>query len=64
MIPLKSNAEILKMRDSGRIVAEILQILQEKANVGVTTRELDIVAEAECLKVQEAFAVPPDAIRR
>lgn len=50
MIPLKSKAEILKMRDSGRIVAEILQILQEKATVGVTTRELDIVAEAECLK--------------
>lgn len=50
MIPLKSKAEILKMRDSGRIVAEILQILQEKAAVGVTTRELDIVAEAECLK--------------
>lgn len=50
MIPLKSIAEILKMRDSGRIVAEILQILQEKATVGVTTRELDIVAEAECLK--------------
>ena len=50
MIPLKSIAEILKMRDSGRIVAEILQILQEKATVGVTTRELDIVAEVECLK--------------
>lgn len=50
MIPLKSKAEILKMRDSGRIVAEILQILQEKVTVGVTTRELDIVAEAECLK--------------
>ena len=38
------------MRDSGRIVAEILQILQEKATIGVTTRELDSVAEAECLK--------------
>jgi methionyl aminopeptidase len=50
VIPLKSKAEILKMRDSGRIVAEILQILQEKAAVGVTTRELDFVAEAECLK--------------
>lgn len=50
MIPLKSKAEILKMRDSGRIVAEILQILQEKATIGVTTRELDSVAEAECLK--------------
>lgn len=50
MIPLKTKSEILKMRDSGRIVAEILQVLQEKAAVGVTTRELDVIAEAECLK--------------
>lgn len=50
MIPLKTQSEILKMRDSGRIVAEILLILQEKATVGVTTRELDVLAESECLK--------------
>lgn len=50
MIPLKTKSEILKMRDSGRIVAEILQVLQEKAAIGVTTRELDGIAEAECLK--------------
>ena len=50
MIPLKSKIEIQKMRDSGRIVAEILLILQEKATVGITTRELDIIAEKECLK--------------
>lgn len=50
MIPLKSKNEVLKMRDSGRIVAEILMILQEKAAIGVTTRELDVIAEAECLK--------------
>lgn len=50
MIPLKTKNEILKMRDSGRIVAEILLILQEKAVVGVTTQELDVIAEAECLK--------------
>jgi methionyl aminopeptidase len=50
VIPLKANSEILKMRDSGRIVAEILLVLQEKAGVGVTTRELDDIAEVECLK--------------
>lgn len=50
MIPLKTKSEILKMRDSGRIVAEILLMLQEKATVGVTTRELDTMAEVECLK--------------
>lgn len=50
MISLKTKSEILKMRDSGRIVAEVLQILQEKAVAGVTTRELDAIAEAECIK--------------
>lgn len=50
MIPLKTKSEIQKMRDSGRIVAEVLQILQEKAVAGVTTRELDAIAEAECIK--------------
>ncbi len=50
MIPLKTKSEILKMRDSGRIVAEVLQILQEKVVVGATTRELDLIAEAECIK--------------
>jgi len=50
LISLKTKNEILKMRDSGRIVAEVLQILQEKAVAGVTTRELDAIAEAECIK--------------
>jgi methionyl aminopeptidase len=50
VIPLKSKIEAQKMRDSGRIVAEILLILQEKAISGATTRELDVVAETECLK--------------
>jgi methionyl aminopeptidase len=45
------------MRDAGRIVAEILSLLQEKVVVGVTTRELDILAESECRKrkAQPAF---------
>jgi methionyl aminopeptidase len=50
VILLKTKNEIQKMRDSGRIVAEILLILQEKAGIGVTSRELDIVAEKECIK--------------
>lgn len=50
MILLKTKNEILKMRDSGRMVAEILVILQENAVIGVTTRELDAIAEKECLK--------------
>lgn len=38
------------MRDAGRIVAEILLLLQEKAVPGITTRELDALAESETLK--------------
>lgn len=50
MISLKSKSEIQKMRDSGRIVAEVLDILLEKTIVGITTLELDSIAESECLK--------------
>ena len=38
------------MRVAGRMVAEILAILREKVAPGVTTLELDRLAEAECLK--------------
>ncbi|MBI1908701.1 MAG: type I methionyl aminopeptidase [Deltaproteobacteria bacterium] len=45
MIELKSPQEIEKMRRAGRIVAEILEILKEKVVPGVTTSELDKIAE-------------------
>lgn len=50
MIILKSRDEIERMRVAGRIVAEILELLREKVIPGVTTAELDRLAEAECLK--------------
>jgi len=45
------------MRDAGRIVAEILLLLEEKVAAGVTTWELDHLAETECRKhgAQPAF---------
>lgn len=57
MIVLKSRAELILMRDAGRIVAEILQLLRERIKPGVTTRELDEFAEAECKRrrVRPAF---------
>lgn len=57
MIVLKSRAELLLMRDAGRIVAEVLQLLRERIKPGVTTRELDELAEAECKRrrVRPAF---------
>ncbi|NCO50754.1 MAG: type I methionyl aminopeptidase [Deltaproteobacteria bacterium] len=57
MISVKSRAELEKMRTSGRMVAEVLALLKEKTLPGVTTLELDQIAEQECrrLKVKPAF---------
>jgi methionyl aminopeptidase len=45
MIYLKSSTEIEKMRKAGRIVAETLAKLEELIKPGITTKELDRVAE-------------------
>jgi methionyl aminopeptidase len=47
MITLKSKREIDIMRDASRIVAEVLQELRLHCQAGVTTRELDKVAEGK-----------------
>lgn len=38
------------MRKAGRMVAEVLQILRDKIQPGVTTLELDSIAEEQCAK--------------
>ncbi len=45
------------MREAGRIVADILQVLRQKVAPGITTIELDRIAESECdkRKVKPAF---------
>ncbi|MEZ4598442.1 MAG: type I methionyl aminopeptidase [Syntrophotaleaceae bacterium] len=50
MIVIKSRAELEKMRDAGKIVAEILEFLKERVKPGITTIELDRLAEVECRK--------------
>ncbi|ALC17563.1 methionine aminopeptidase, type I [Desulfuromonas soudanensis] len=50
MIVLKSSAELDQMRVAGEMVAEILELLRERICPGVTTRELDSLAEDECRK--------------
>lgn len=50
MITLKNPAEIERMRVSGRVVAEVLQILREQIRPGVTTGQLNAIAEAESKK--------------
>ena len=50
MIALKSDREIEIMRSANAIVAEVLQELKAKVAPGVTTLELDAVAEELTLK--------------
>ena len=55
MIVCKSPSELEKMRAANALVADVLGELWSLAAPGVTTQELDVVAEA---RVREAGAVP------
>ena len=50
MIVLKSRSELERMRRAGRLVAGILELLRENVRPGVTTYELDRLAEEQCNK--------------
>lgn len=45
MVTLKSPPEIQRIRASGRVVAEVLEAMSERVRPGITTGELDAVAE-------------------
>jgi len=49
-IIIKTKAEITAMREAGRIVADILEIIREEIKPGMETRELDTIAERELEK--------------
>ncbi len=55
MITLKSEAELKKMRRAARIVAEVLKGMREWVKPGVTTAELDELAES---LIRDRNAVP------
>ena len=55
MIVCKSPDELVRMRDANQLVADVLTRLQAMVGPGVTTRELDSVAES---RIREAGAVP------
>ena len=50
MIIIKNNNELNYMRKSGRIVAETLLLIEEKIKPGITTAELDRIAEEFIIK--------------
>ena len=45
MIFTKNDKEIDLMRSAGRIVAETLLLIEQKVRPGITTKELDRIAE-------------------
>ncbi|MEE3234858.1 MAG: type I methionyl aminopeptidase [Candidatus Latescibacterota bacterium] len=55
MLHLKSDSEIEKIRDAGRIAAEAMLRVKEIVRIGCTTNELDAVA-AQYIKSQGAIA--------
>ncbi len=54
-VTLKSAAEIAKMRSAGRIVAEVLALVEESLRPGISTAELDRLAERH---IRAANGVP------
>jgi methionyl aminopeptidase len=50
MITLKSKREIELMRDANQIVAAVLQELRARCKAGITTFELDRIAEEKTMK--------------
>jgi methionyl aminopeptidase len=53
-INLKSKAEIAIMRDGGKILADILQLLASKAKLGISGNEINELAEREIKKYKAA----------
>jgi len=47
MIIIKSDQEIAAMRQAGKIVATVLEILKSQVKAGMKTKELDIIAARE-----------------
>ena len=44
MITVKTDAEIARMRESGKITADVLNLIGNSIKVGMTTKDLDRLA--------------------
>jgi methionyl aminopeptidase len=54
-VTLKSPAEIARMREAGRVVAEVLALVESELRPGITTAHLDALAEAH---IRRSGAIP------
>lgn len=57
-IHLKSSAEIDKMRVAGRLAAEVLEMIGEHVEPGVSTGELDRICHRHIVDRQDAIPAP------
>jgi methionine aminopeptidase len=55
MINLKTPADLEKMREAGRLAAEVLQVVAPFVKPGVTTEELDRICHDHIVNVQGAI---------
>ena len=54
-IPIKSPADIEKMRVAGRLAAEVLRVVEPHVKAGVSTAELDRICHDHIINVQKAI---------
>lgn len=57
-ISIKTPAEIEKMRNSGRLAAEVLGMIEEHVVPGITTEELDRICHDYIVNTQKAIPAP------
>ena len=55
---IKTADEIVKMRQAGRLAAEVLEVIADHVVPGVTTEELDRLCHEHIVKVQGAIPAP------
>jgi len=55
---IKTPEEIEKMRIAGRLAAEVLEMIEEHVQPGITTNELDRICHDHIVNVQKAIPAP------
>lgn len=55
---IKTAAEIEKMRVTGRLAAEVLEMIEKYVDIGITTNELNQICHDYIVNVQKAIPAP------
>ena len=57
-VSIKTPDDIAKMRIAGRLAAEVLEMIEEHVQIGVTTDELNTICHDYIVNVQQAIPAP------